>query len=97
MRFSRIVASAVTLVTRVSDDHLDLLGPDLVDAVRDKAGAMKPGVPCFSVAQNESVSELLLTAARDRGTQLRFVEPLARIRLRQAPQHHLQDTGVGCE
>jgi dihydrofolate synthase/folylpolyglutamate synthase len=36
-----------TAITSIGLDHTDYLGPTLADVAREKAGILKPGVPCF--------------------------------------------------
>jgi dihydrofolate synthase/folylpolyglutamate synthase len=40
-------APCATAITSIDYDHQDYLGHDLRDIAREKAGILKPGVPCF--------------------------------------------------
>jgi dihydrofolate synthase/folylpolyglutamate synthase len=68
-----IKTSAVTAITRLSYDHRDYLGDTLTQIAHEKAGIMRPGVPCFSYPQPapEAIAALEL-AAQQRGTALRL-------------------------
>ena len=44
---------AVTVITPIDYDHVDLLGPTLADIAATKAGIMRPGVPCVIARQPE--------------------------------------------
>ena len=42
---TRCVKSDFCAITTISEDHLDILGPKLIDVAREKAGIHRPGVP----------------------------------------------------
>jgi dihydrofolate synthase/folylpolyglutamate synthase len=66
-RFDAVSALStdVTLITPIGLDHMKVLGPTVADIARDKAGAMKPGVPALTVAQApEAMAVLAEEAAR---------------------------------
>jgi dihydrofolate synthase / folylpolyglutamate synthase len=48
---TNVVLPLVTAITNVSYDHVDILGPTLLDIARDKAGIIKPGVPIITAAE----------------------------------------------
>jgi dihydrofolate synthase/folylpolyglutamate synthase len=54
----------VTVVTNVAEDHLDVIGPDLPAAARDKAEAIRPGVPVVTAADGEALAILRTIAAQ---------------------------------
>lgn len=65
-----------TVITNIGTDHEEHLGPSLAERVYEKAGLMRPGVPCFTAAQGEAL-RLLKDEARRRGTPLVPVLPEA--------------------
>ncbi|KAJ5471851.1 folylpolyglutamate synthase [Penicillium diatomitis] len=67
---------AVTAVTRIAKDHVRLLGPDLQDIARHKAGIFKSGCRAFSAPQEAEVTKALEQRARElENVTLSFVEP----------------------
>ncbi len=42
---TNIVTPVVSVITNVGHDHMDVLGPELTDIAKEKAGIIKPGVP----------------------------------------------------
>ena len=50
----------LTIITPISFDHMGSLGNSLFEIATEKAGIIKPGVPCVISAQNKEVYELLL-------------------------------------
>lgn len=63
----------LTVITNVDLDHLDVLGPTLLDVARDKAGAIRPGGVAVSGATQPEVRRLLQEVADELGAKL-FLE-----------------------
>lgn len=61
------------VLTNVAMDHADALGPELADIARDKAAAIRPGVPVVTAARGEPL-RIVRTIARERGAPLRVVD-----------------------
>ena len=70
---------AVTGITTLDYDHVKVLGPTLPHIAREKAGIMKPGVPCFTVPQaggpDGAVHAALAEAAAKTEAPLTTVDP----------------------
>jgi len=45
---TNLVNSILTLITPIGMDHQQYLGKDIIQIAREKAGIIKPGVPCFT-------------------------------------------------
>jgi dihydrofolate synthase/folylpolyglutamate synthase len=50
-----------TIITPISYDHMEYLGPTLPFIAGEKAGIIKNNIPCIIAAQTESVLEILLS------------------------------------
>lgn len=62
---------AATVITAIGYDHMDFLGDTLPSIALEKAGIMKPGVPCIVAPQPYAeVEGVLVEAARTRGAPL---------------------------
>ncbi|NBC34817.1 MAG: bifunctional folylpolyglutamate synthase/dihydrofolate synthase [Alphaproteobacteria bacterium] len=69
---------AATAITRISYDHMQFLGETLAEIAGEKAGILKPGVPCVLAPQrDETVRAVIAARARDVGATLRPVDPAA--------------------
>lgn len=71
---TNICQPAVSLITAVGLDHMQLLGASLAQIAREKAGIIKSGVPVFSGAVNPVVREEIKKAAKKAAARLEFVE-----------------------
>lgn len=54
---------AITAITAVALDHCEFLGEGIAEIAGEKAGIIKPGVPCVSARQVESASVVIRQAA----------------------------------
>lgn len=66
-------ALRLVVLTNVTEDHLDTLGPKLADVARDKAGAAASGVPLVTAAQGD-VLEVVRAVTEAKGAALHVVD-----------------------
>ena len=59
---TNVITPAVSVITRISYDHTYLLGDTLEKIAAEKAGIMKPGVPCVMGYQADEVVKATLRA-----------------------------------
>nr|WP_279343278.1 Mur ligase family protein [Fundidesulfovibrio terrae] len=67
----------LTVITPIGMDHAKILGPTLMDIARDKALAMREGVPAVSAAQVPEVLEVVSAVAAEKGAPLSVAEDVA--------------------
>lgn len=67
---------AVCGISTLGYDHMEILGDTLALIAGEKAGIMKPGVPCFSAPQLQEAAEVLERTAARVGAPLREPPPL---------------------
>lgn len=65
----------LTVFTPIGLDHVSILGPAIADIARDKAGAMRRGVPAVTGPQEPEAMEVLTRAAISTGAPLYLVRP----------------------
>jgi dihydrofolate synthase/folylpolyglutamate synthase len=63
---TNIINPVLSVITNIGHDHLDLLGPDLVDVSREKAGIIKQSVPVI-IGETQTCSEKIFN---DKATEL---------------------------
>ena len=61
---TNIVHPALTVITNIGYDHTDLLGTTLAEIATQKAGIMKPGVPCVIGESHPETDPVFLERAR---------------------------------
>lgn len=67
---TNIVTPIVSVITNVGHDHMDVLGPTLVDIAKEKAGIIKSGVPVVSAVSQSEVIDVVRESARARKATL---------------------------
>ena len=64
---TNIVSPVLTVITNIGLDHTDLLGHTLAEIATQKAGIMKPGVPCVVGESHSETTPVFLRRAEDCG------------------------------
>lgn len=85
---------AVTAITVIDYDHMEVLGSSLERIAWHKAGIMKANVPAFSALQQPIAADVLCKRASEKGTAVRFIEPLSQLpvaALRPEPEVQLHN------
>jgi dihydrofolate synthase/folylpolyglutamate synthase len=67
---TNVVTPVVSLITGIGLEHTQILGRSLVKIAREKAGIMKPGVPCVAGKAKPGVRKVFEAAAASLGTPL---------------------------
>lgn len=67
---TNIVEPVVTAITAIQLEHTTILGDTLEKIAAEKAGIIKPGVPCLTVPQDDAVLEVFERVAGERGAPL---------------------------
>ena len=63
---TNVCSPAACVITSIGLDHMHLLGSSLSQIAREKAGIIKPGVPCFSGTVNPSAREEIKKSAKEK-------------------------------
>ena len=70
---TNVCAPEVCVITSIGLDHQEYLGPTLAAIAAEKAGILKPGVPCVVGDVPPEAEAVIVTRARAVGAPLRFV------------------------
>ena len=68
------IMPAVTVITPIGWDHMDMLGDTLAKIAAEKAGIIKPGVPVVTMRQDAEAMEVIARTAAECGAPLTIVE-----------------------
>ncbi len=90
---TNVVTPAACAITRIDYDHTELLGRTLAKIAREKAGILKPGVPCVVAPQPAEAIKAIRAAARRAGAPLIRARPY-RGRLALLGAHQQENAGV---
>ena len=71
---TNVITPAVSAIATIGLDHTALLGDTLPAIAAEKAGIIKPGVPCVATAQAEEVMEVFRRVAAGNSAPLTLVE-----------------------
>jgi len=68
------VMPAVSVITTIGWDHMDMLGDTLAKIAAEKAGIIKPGVPVVTMRQESEALDVISRVAAECGAPLTIVE-----------------------
>ncbi len=68
------ITPAVSVITPIGWDHMDMLGDTLAKIAAEKAGIVKTGVPVVTMRQSDEAMEVIAGTAEERGAALTIVE-----------------------
>ncbi len=71
---TNVINPEISVITKVSVDHREILGDDIKIIAHEKAGIIKKGIPVISCSQSESVQSVFKEKARFVGTEIQFVK-----------------------
>ena len=71
---TNIVMPETSVITNISFEHERILGDTLAKIAREKAGVLKPGVPCIVGSRSKSARRAISAKARTVGAPLRFID-----------------------
>jgi len=71
---TNIVTPEVSVITNISFEHQRILGDTLAKIAREKAGVLKPNVPCVVGARGAEVRRAIGARARSVGAPLRWID-----------------------
>lgn len=68
------ITPAVSVITPIGWDHMDMLGDTLAQIAAEKAGIIKPGVPVITMPQHPEALDVIQRTAPELGAPLTIVE-----------------------
>ncbi|NOX37993.1 MAG: bifunctional folylpolyglutamate synthase/dihydrofolate synthase [Calditrichaeota bacterium] len=81
---TNIVHPLLTLITPIDLDHQHYLGHTLEAIAAEKAGIIKPDIPCLTVTQPEAARRVLEQTAQKRGAPFIYLPSISRTTLLQS-------------
>ena len=90
---TNIITPLLSVITNIGMDHTEFLGHTLQKIAQEKAGIIKPGVPCIIGETHPATMNVFLRRAQECDTPIYFAdqhEYLRRTRLRYAPECELK-------
>jgi dihydrofolate synthase/folylpolyglutamate synthase len=71
---TNIITPLLSVITNISKDHTNLLGNNIIDIAKEKAGIIKAGVPVVVGEKQECVADVFAEIAREKGADICFAE-----------------------
>ena len=78
---TNVLTPDLTVITPISLDHRDILGKNILDISKEKAGIIKKNIPLVLAPQDKIVSSQLLKIAGDLDSDVAIVDPPTKVTL----------------
>lgn len=78
---TNVLTPDLTVITPISLDHRDILGKNILDISKEKAGIIKKNIPLVLAPQDNAVSSQLLKIAGDLDSDVAIVDPPTKVTL----------------
>jgi dihydrofolate synthase/folylpolyglutamate synthase len=73
---TNVITPVLSVITNISYDHMDLLGNTLPEIAFEKAGIIKPGIPCVISHRQAEVESVFQEKANKESSRLRFASDM---------------------
>lgn len=77
---TNVLSPEVCAITSIGLDHREILGDSYEAIATEKAGILKPGVPCISGVEHDGAASVIARVARDVGAPLRMARDVIDVR-----------------
>ncbi|HEX9026458.1 MAG TPA: folylpolyglutamate synthase/dihydrofolate synthase family protein [Clostridium sp.] len=71
---TNVLTPKVSVITSISLDHMNILGDNLKDIAKEKAGIIKAGVPVILYPQEKEVEEVIVNVAKEKNSKIYFIK-----------------------
>ena len=71
---TNVLTPKVSVITSISLDHMNILGDNLKDIAKEKAGIIKAGVPVILYPQEKEVEEVIVKVAKEKNSKVYFIK-----------------------
>ncbi len=71
---TNVLIPKISAITSISLDHMNILGDNLKDIAKEKAGIIKEGIPVILYPQEKEVEEIILKRAEEKNSQVYLVK-----------------------
>lgn len=83
-----------TAITKISLDHIEILGDSLEKITQEKAGIMKKNIPCFTLKQDDIVMDVLEKFAKEIECPLEVADQLINSNIALHGNHQNENMGL---
>ncbi len=87
---TNVIKPAVSVITTVSYDHMDVLGETIEEIALEKAGIIKEKIPCITGCDDEKALNVIKSVAREKNSELIIADEISRTNLKEAGEEFVK-------
>ncbi|CUS80430.1 folylpolyglutamate synthase/dihydrofolate synthase, partial [Candidatus Kryptonium thompsonii] len=86
---TNIILPAVSVITTVSYDHMNILGDTIEEIAFEKAGIIKEGIPCITGCDGEAL-EVIRKVANEKNSKLIIADEISKIMFKESDEYKVK-------
>ncbi len=87
---TNVIKPAVSVITTVSFDHMDVLGEAIEQIAFEKAGIIKEGIPCVTGCEDEKALDVIKKVANEKNSELVVLDRVAKFELKGIDEKNIK-------
>ena len=87
---TNVIKPAISVITSISYDHMDVLGETIEKIALEKAGIIKEGIPCITGCEDESALNAIKRVADEKNSQLIIADKISEANLKEAGEEFIK-------
>ena len=86
---TNIILPAVSVITTVSYDHMNILGDTIEEIAFEKAGIIKEGIPCITGCDGKAL-EVIRKVANEKNSKLIVADEISKITFKESDEYKVK-------
>jgi dihydrofolate synthase/folylpolyglutamate synthase len=87
---TNVIKPAVSVITSISYDHMDVLGETLEQIALEKAGIIKEKTPCVTGCKEEETLNVLKNVAKEKDAELLIADEISEVKIKEANEESIK-------
>ncbi len=87
---TNIIKPAVSVITSISYDHMDVLGETLEQIALEKAGIIKEKTPCVVRCEDEKALNVIKNVAKEKDAELLIADEISEVKIKEVNEESIK-------
>lgn len=87
---TNVIMPAVSVITTISYDHIDVLGDTLEKIALEKAGIIKEGIPCITGCDDEKALNVIKKVSEEKKSKLIIADEVSSVKIKEIAENSLR-------
>lgn len=87
---TNVIKPAVSVITSISYDHMDVLGETLEQIALEKAGIIKDKTPCITGCEDEKALNVIKNVAKEKDAELLIADEISEVKIKEVNEESIK-------